>query len=429
MASWFRSLGILQRMAFYSGGILLIALLAFGLIVRSTVSEPTTRTTVIVLLAGAAIFVVAGVAIFLIARGLAGPLQRLAQAMKDVAEGEADLTRRVELATGGEVAEVCYWFNDFVGDLHDVVSKIASLIDATASASAQIGATSEQISKQADDQSEQTNQVATSTVEMAATIQEMAKNAQAASEGARQNCKQADQGGALVRDIVQAMDRLQEVVRQATATISSLAERSEEIGKIIATINAIADQTNLLALNAAIEAARAGEHGRGFAVVADEVRRLAERTTNATQEIARTLNLIREGTESATDAMRLGTKEVEEKTKLATEAGHALQSINQSATQVTQMVEQIAIACEEQSATGEEISRNIETIANLADRFAMGAQEAARAARDLMERVEGLQAFTRRFKLKEDGTGAAKGGAKPEPAHAPVVAAAAAAAH
>ncbi|MGA9120472.1 MAG: methyl-accepting chemotaxis protein, partial [Bacteroidota bacterium] len=215
----------------------------------------------------------------------------------------------------------------------------------------------------------------------------------------------AELGGQVVDETVVGMKRIAEVVNKSAATVKALGKSSDQIGEIIGVIDDIADQTNLLALNAAIEAARAGEQGRGFAVVADEVRKLAERTTKATKEIAGMIKAIQADTTGAVSSMAEGTKEVDEGIKLADKAGVSLNEIVEVSQKVTDMVSQIAAASEEQSSASEQISKNVEAISTVTAETAQGVQQIARAAEDLNRLTENLQQLLSRFKLSGETGG------------------------
>ena len=200
------------------------------------------------------------------------------------------------------------------------------------------------------------------------------------------------------------MNRIAEVVRKSAETVQALGKSSDQIGEIVQVIDDIADQTNLLALNAAIEAARAGEQGRGFAVVADEVRKLAERTTKATKEIATMIKQIQKDTSGAVESMEEGTKEVEVGKQLAEKAGKSLQEIIHGAEQVVDIVTQVAAASEEQSSAAEQISKNIESISSVTQESASGIQQIAHASEDLNRLTLNLQELVARFKVDESGS-------------------------
>jgi methyl-accepting chemotaxis protein len=203
----------------------------------------------------------------------------------------------------------------------------------------------------------------------------------------------------VVRETVQVMNRIAERVKATAETVGTLGSRSDQIGAIVGTIEDIADQTNLLALNAAIEAARAGEQGRGFAVVADEVRALAERTTKATKEIGQMIKAIQQETKGAVTSMEDGVKEVVNGTAKAARSGEALQDILTQINAVTMQVDQIATAAEQQTATTNEISRNILQITEVVNDTASGALQSANASSQLASLAERLQQLVGRFTL------------------------------
>jgi methyl-accepting chemotaxis protein len=238
--------------------------------------------------------------------------------------------------------------------------------------------------------------------EMTKTIMENSKNAVRTADTAKQAKTAAEQGGKVVEETVAGMNRIAAVVNHSAETVKALGKSSDQIGEIIGVIDDIADQTNLLALNAAIEAARAGEQGRGFAVVADEVRKLAERTTKATKEIASMIKTIQNDTRGAVTSMNEGTKQVDEGIKLAERAGLSLKEIVDVSQTVTEMIEQIAAASEQQSSASEQISKNVEAITSVAGQTANGTQQIARAAEDLNRLTENLQQILRKFRLSDE---------------------------
>ena len=237
---------------------------------------------------------------------------------------------------------------------------------------------------------------------MSAKIVESSQNAAFATESARNAAEVAGEGGYVVQQTIEGMKAISESVKASAATIVELGKRSDEIGEIISVIDDIADQTNLLALNAAIEAARAGEQGRGFAVVADEVRKLAERTTRATAEIASMIKSIQEDTSGAVSSMEEGTIQVESGMAFAVKAGDSLKSIVSVVNVVQDMIEQIATASDEQSTAAEQISNNVSKIASVTKLSAQSAEQMATTAEELNRQTEALNELVGRFKLEED---------------------------
>jgi methyl-accepting chemotaxis protein len=234
---------------------------------------------------------------------------------------------------------------------------------------------------------------------MSATSGDIAQNCMGAAEGAQHATRSAQSGVEVVERTVVVMGQIAERVQESAKTVERLGERSDQIGTIIGTIEDIADQTNLLALNAAIEAARAGEQGRGFAVVADEVRALAERTTRATREIGEMIKAIQCETRGAVAAMEQGVQQVESGTREAERSGAALMEILDQINSVSMQVSQIATAAEEQTATTSEISSNMHQITQIVQLTSRGAQESATAAAQLSNNAEELQRLVRQFRL------------------------------
>jgi len=245
----------------------------------------------------------------------------------------------------------------------------------------------------------QSDMVATASEEMAATSSDIANNCHQAADCSNSASNAAQNGAAIVRETVEGMSRIADKVRSSAGAVEQLGVRSEQIGQIVGTIEDIADQTNLLALNAAIEAARAGEQGRGFAVVADEVRALAERTTRATREIGEMIKSIQNETRLAVKAMEEGVDEVERGTIGASRSGEALEMILEQINEVTSQVNQIATAAEEQTATTREITNNIHDISATVQVSAQSSQEMSQSSSRLSQLSVDLQDMVRRFKL------------------------------
>ncbi len=311
----------------------------------------------------------------------------------DLTGSDLDARRRDEL---GDIATA---FNTMSGSLRTLVQQIVGSAGQVASAATEIAASAEEMAQGMDQQEKQTGQVSAAVEEMSASATEVARKSADAASAAQESGKQAQEGGSVVDQTVTEMKGIASQVGESVQAVGALGAKSEQIGQIIGVINDIADQTNLLALNAAIEAARAGEHGRGFAVVADEVRKLAERTTQATKQVADSIKEIQTETGVAVQKIECSTKQVQSGVQLAGAAGQALQKIVTSSNGLGDMVRVIAAAAQQQSATATDIARNIEQISAVTKESSEGARQAAQAATQLGQQAESLSALVGKFKV------------------------------
>ncbi len=333
----------------------------------------------------------------IITRSIKRPLDEIIRSITVIADG--DLSRRVDFESRDELGNLCKHFNDFVGKFQNIMFQLTTDASKVASASTQLLGTARLMAEGSEEVVAQANTVATAGEEMAATSNDIAQNCHLTAQSAQRANDSALEGARVVQATVAVMGLIADRVKSAAETVESLGARSDQIGAIVGTIEDIADQTNLLALNAAIEAARAGEQGRGFAVVADEVRALAERTTRATKEISDMIKSIQKETKSAVTAMEEGNSEVERGTQEAARSGKALEDILEQINAVTLQANQIATAAEEQTATTSEISSNMMQITNIVQRTAQGAGDTSEAAKSLSSMSEELQAIVRQFKV------------------------------
>ena len=328
-------------------------------------------------------------------RGLIEYMIELADASKEIAAN--NLTVRVVPRSDRDVLGNA--FSTMISNLSNMISELTDNASQLVSASTEIASSAEQMSRGTQQQTDQTAQVSSAVEEMTATIVESSKNAGEASGMAREAATSATEGTRVVAQTIEGMNRIAKVVTDSATSIQELSKSSDQIGEIISVIDDIADQTNLLALNAAIEAARAGEQGRGFAVVADEVRKLAERTTKATKEITDMIKGIQNDTKGAVVSMEQGIREVDGGKLLADQAGESLNSILGYAQRVQDMIQQIASAAEQQSAASEQIARNVESIANVTRENSSGVEQSASAAEQLNRQAEGLKAMVSKFRI------------------------------
>ncbi len=322
---------------------------------------------------------------------------------------KGDLTVRMTGDYKGDHQLIKNSINTLGDSLDKALSDVSEAVAATASASTEISSSTEEMAAGAQQQTQQASEVSGAIDEMTKTIMDTSKNASLAANTAKSAGDNAREGGKVMMETIAGMNRIAEVVKHSASTVEALGKSSDQIGEIVQVIDDIADQTNLLALNAAIEAARAGEQGRGFAVVADEVRKLAERTTKATKEIAVMIRQIQKDTAMAVESMQTGTDEVEKGKTMADKAGESLREIITGAEKVVDVATQVAAASEEQSSAAEQIGKNIEAISNVTAESASGTQQIAHAAEDLNRLTQNLQELLVRFTLTTAGHGAGPG--------------------
>ena len=318
-------------------------------------------------------------------------------AMNAIAKG--DLTKKITVLGKDEFAWMCWEYTCARKGFTEVVQSIKGNATQLAAAAEELSTITEQSSKGVVRQQSETQQVATAMNQMSATVQEVARNAASAATAAAEADDQAKNGHTVVNDTVTTITSLAEEVSRTSDVIEKLKGDSISIGAVLDVIRDIAEQTNLLALNAAIEAARAGEQGRGFAVVADEVRTLASRTQQSTQEINGMIERLQSGANEAVTAMEHGRNKAEATVEQAQKAGQALNAITEVVYNIKAMNMQIASAADEQSATAEEINRNIVNISEVADETAGGARQTANASDELARLAVDLQEKVSRFQI------------------------------
>jgi methyl-accepting chemotaxis protein len=304
-----------------------------------------------------------------------------------------------KMKSADELGQLTRAFDTMITYLRSIIRKVDEATAAVASASAEISASSDEMAAGAKEQNSQAAYVAKAVEDMTATINTNSRSATNATQIAERAREAATQGGKVVTATVEGMERISAVVRKSAKTVTDLGTSSDQIGEIINVIDDIADQTNLLALNAAIEAARAGEQGRGFAVVADEVRKLAERTTKATREISQMIQNIQTETRDAVAAMREGTAEVDSGIEQASAAGESLRQIVSISQEVTDTITAIANGSLQQAQASENILRNVESITSVTERTAMMTTQVAATTEDLTRLTTLLQELVSQFQL------------------------------
>jgi len=336
---------------------------------------------------------------FLLTRMISKPICDVVVALNDIAEGDGDLTQRLDEEGKNELSRLGKAFNKFVIKIQDVVTDVANSTETLSLSADEMSSIAQSTRMSVDQQKSGVEQVAAAINEMSASVQEVATNTGDAANSAMEADDQAKQINIIVDDTVKSVSKLANEVEQIGSVINELQNQTQNIDTVLDVIKGIAEQTNLLALNAAIEAARAGEQGRGFAVVADEVRTLASRTQDSTQEIQEIIESLQTGANSAVEAMKSGSEEAQITLQKAGEAGSSLTTITRAIESISSMNTQIATSAQEQSAVANDINQNISSISVLADQSAEGVTHAQSVSGKLSTLSNHLHSLVAQFKV------------------------------
>ncbi|MBU2069986.1 MAG: cache domain-containing protein [Gammaproteobacteria bacterium] len=358
------------------------------------------RNTLLMIVGSAIVLLALVIALALFVANLViKPLHNASAALINIGQGEGDLTQRLQVDTADEVGEVARGFNEFAQKIQQLISEVKQVVAALSHAASTMQQIVQLTDNDAGTQKAETTQVAAAVYQMSTAVQEVATSAGLAATAAQEADKEAGGGQQSVAQTIASINKLADEVNSAGDTIEKLGVDADQIGSVVNVIRGIAEQTNLLALNAAIEAARAGEQGRGFAVVADEVRTLATRTQQSTNEIQQMINQFQQGTKEAVLVMQRGKEQSVQTVAQADKASESLQTITKSVSTITQMNIQIATAAEQQTAVAADISRSIHEIAQLADQAANNASELAKSTGELTGLEQRLSALVSRFRV------------------------------
>ncbi|MGE0080688.1 MAG: methyl-accepting chemotaxis protein [Thiohalomonadaceae bacterium] len=339
-----------------------------------------------------------GVLFAMLQRTVIGPINRLRHTMEDI-ERDSDLSRHIEVTAHDEVGRMAEAFNRMVAKFRESLAHVNEATQRLAGSAARVSEVSRATVQAVLEQQRETDQVATAMNEMTSTVQEVARNATRTADASQGANNEARHGALVATEALGGIEVLMQQIQSAADAVHELDEKSEGINTVLEVIRSIAEQTNLLALNAAIEAARAGEQGRGFAVVADEVRTLANRSHGATEEIRQLIDQLHVGVRDAVRAMGLAEAKAKEGSEMVERSAEALGAIAGEVSTISDMNTQIATAAEEQSAVAEEINRNVVNISQLADQTSEGAKQTSQVSEELVRLADQLQAAVSRFRV------------------------------
>ena len=348
---------------------------------------------------GAVLLVMLGLLGWLVARNVTNNINSVVESLRELAAGGGDLTRRLTSKQKDEVGILVNEFNAFLAKLQHLIGEIVMAIEQLHNSAEQMNMISSESCDGVDKQRIDIDQVATAVNEMTATVQDVAATTSNAADTARDAASQARSGNEVVSDTVSSINSLASEIENAAQVIHKLEEDSENIGTVLDVIKAIAEQTNLLALNAAIEAARAGEQGRGFAVVADEVRTLAQRTQQSTDEIQAIIEQLQQGAVDAVKVMTQSQSQASRSVEQSVKAGEMLSTIDQMVSRIDQMNTQIATAVEEQSAVTEEINRSVAAISQVSEQTSNGGRQICDASTQINTLTTQLHSLVSNFRV------------------------------
>ena len=365
---------------------------------QEKVDESVRAALTFIAIAALVVTLVALVCGMLVGQTVTRPIKRVSNLMLDISKGEGDLTHRLPADGTDELAEVGRSFNAFVARIQKTIQEVSATTEQVASAAEELSRVAKETRESVDIQGSETDQIASAINQMAATIQQISSNASEVESAASDADRMAQEGGQTIASAQQSVNTLAGDIDSSTRNIKALAAKTGEIEKVLDVIHEVTDQTNLLALNAAIEAARAGEHGRGFAVVADEVRQLARRSAESADQIRTMIEGFVSETKRAVDNMETSSKRTSETVDRTEHAAGSLRTIVTSVSAIHEQVTQIAAAAEEQSSVAEEINKNVVRIVEAAQSSGSGVSQTSEASNELAQLSERLRSLVGQFR-------------------------------
>ncbi|HKK57094.1 methyl-accepting chemotaxis protein, partial [Marinobacter sp.] len=327
------------------------------------------------------------------------PIREVINRIKNIAQGDGDLTQRMEVRSQDEMGQLATEFNVFIDNIHGIVKQVSTNCADMANSMQRMLSTTIAASEKVTEQSEQTDQIATAFNEMSSTSRDISTNTNSASESANNAKGVSDEAKGVVDNAIQSINKLANEIEEASTVIMSLEQDVREIVSVLTVIQGIAEQTNLLALNAAIEAARAGEQGRGFAVVADEVRSLASKTQDSTEEIRVMIDRLQQGSTKAVDVMQQSKTRGQETVEHSENVSRSLADMSSLITQINDLNTQIASASEQQTAVSEDMNESVQGILVIADEVNSGISDSSRLCEELTAKTKELSDLVDRFKV------------------------------
>lgn len=366
--------------------------------IHSTAEDASVKKSQVLVLAMVFVGLIS-IIMWVMQKAVIRPLRQVILHARDMAEGDSDLTKRLDESARNELGELGNWLNIFIKKLQLSLLDVRKAVVELSGDANKLAGVAQSTESILDTQRQQTEQVATAMNEMTATVQEIARNAVSAADAVKGADQEAVRGKAKVNDTASQITNLAQDVEQSAGVIRNLQSESEQIGTVLDVIKGIAEQTNLLALNAAIEAARAGEQGRGFAVVADEVRSLANRTQQSTQEIQQMIQRLQHGAVKSVEVMQQSRQRAQESVTTAVQAGVSLEEITRAVSTISDMNIQIASASEQQSAVAETINQNILAIHNASENTVRQAARTTQIGSDLAHLATHLEQVVGGFKI------------------------------